>query len=79
MILFLLFFRGVYLACFFYCEDKVLVTSEDQLPIVEVDETFAGPSINLDLYWLMKVSPAWCVENKFGLFIKQDSKLYTFW
>ena len=47
--------RGVYLACLLYHGDKVLVTSDDQLPIVEVDENFTGPSVNTDLHWLMKV------------------------
>ncbi|BFZ17311.1 hypothetical protein BsWGS_20349 [Bradybaena similaris] len=51
--------RGVYMACLFYCEDKILVTSEEQLPIIEVDETFSGPSIQNDLYWLLKVSCMW--------------------
>ncbi|XP_060592854.1 ankyrin repeat and fibronectin type-III domain-containing protein 1-like isoform X3 [Ruditapes philippinarum] len=51
--------RGVYLACYFRYDDKVLVTSEEQIPIVEVDETFAGPSLYLDLYWLMKVACTW--------------------
>lgn len=48
-------FRGVYLACLLYHGDKVLVTSDDQLPIVEVDENFSGPSIYNDFHWLMKV------------------------
>ncbi|XP_052266694.1 ankyrin repeat and fibronectin type-III domain-containing protein 1-like isoform X3 [Dreissena polymorpha] len=50
---------GVYLACYFCYDDKVLVTSEEQVPMVEVDETFAGPSLHLDLYWLMKVACTW--------------------
>ena len=52
---FCLCFRGVYLACLLYHGDKVLVTSDDQLPVVEVDENFSGPSVNADLHWLMKV------------------------
>lgn len=48
-------YRGVYLACLLYHGDKVLVTSDDQLPVVEVDENFSGPSVNADLHWLMKV------------------------
>ncbi|RUS88955.1 hypothetical protein EGW08_003291, partial [Elysia chlorotica] len=51
--------RGVYMACLLYNEDKLLVTSEEQLPIIEVDETFSGPSIQNDLYWLLKVSCMW--------------------
>ena len=44
------------MACLLYNEDKLLVTSEEQLPIIEVDDTFSGPSIQNDLYWLLKVS-----------------------
>ncbi|XP_052780793.1 ankyrin repeat and fibronectin type-III domain-containing protein 1-like isoform X3 [Mya arenaria] len=51
--------RGVYLACYFCYDDKVLVTSEEQVPIIEVDETYPGPTIHLDLYWLMKVACTW--------------------
>ncbi|XP_059176927.1 ankyrin repeat and fibronectin type-III domain-containing protein 1-like isoform X2 [Physella acuta] len=51
--------RGVYMACLFYNEDRILVTSEEQLPIIEVDETFSAPSIQNDLYWLLKVSCMW--------------------
>ncbi|KAI8793848.1 ankyrin repeat and fibronectin type-III domain-containing protein 1 [Biomphalaria glabrata] len=51
--------RGVYLVCLFYNEDKILVTSEEQLPMIEVDESFSAPSINNDLYWLLKISCIW--------------------
>lgn len=51
--------RGVYLACLLYHGDKVLVTSDDQLPVVEVDENFSGPTVNADLHWLMKISCTW--------------------
>ncbi|CAL1541751.1 unnamed protein product [Lymnaea stagnalis] len=51
--------RGVYMACLLYSDDRILVTSEEQLPIIEVDETFSGPSIQNDLYWLLKVSCMW--------------------
>lgn len=57
---FCLCFRGVYLACLLYHGDKVLVTSDDQLPVVEVDENFSGPSVNADLHWLMKVKGYCC-------------------
>lgn len=56
---YLFIFRGVYLGCYFCYEDKVLVTSEEQVPIVEVDENFASPSLHPDLYWLMKVACTW--------------------
>jgi len=32
--------RGVFLACLLYHEDKVLVTNEDFLPMIEIDETY---------------------------------------
>ncbi|KAK6171591.1 hypothetical protein SNE40_019746 [Patella caerulea] len=51
--------RGVYMACLLYNEDRVLLTSEDQIPIVEVDENFSGTSIQSDLYWMMKIACTW--------------------
>ncbi|XP_064213663.1 ankyrin repeat and fibronectin type-III domain-containing protein 1 isoform X2 [Tribolium castaneum] len=50
--------RGIYLACILYHEDKVLVTNEDFLPVIEIDETFPS-CIHTDLHWLMKVSCSW--------------------
>ncbi|XP_041977983.1 uncharacterized protein LOC121732232 isoform X2 [Aricia agestis] len=50
--------RGVYLACIVYHEDKVLVTSEEFLPVIEVDETYPA-CIYTDFHWLMKVSCSW--------------------
>ncbi|XP_071796997.1 uncharacterized protein [Asterias amurensis] len=50
--------RGVYLASVMYNDDKVLVTAEDQLPIVEVDETFSS-SIHQDFLWFLKVAGTW--------------------
>ncbi|XP_022089300.1 uncharacterized protein LOC110978538 isoform X4 [Acanthaster planci] len=50
--------RGVYLASVMYSDDKVLVTNEDQLPIVEVDETFSS-SIHQDFLWFLKVAGTW--------------------
>ncbi|KAM3959207.1 LOW QUALITY PROTEIN: ankyrin repeat and fibronectin type III domain containing protein wide awake [Aphomia sociella] len=50
--------RGVYLACILYHEDKVLVTSEEFLPVIEVDETYPT-CIYSDFHWLMKVSCCW--------------------
>lgn len=47
-------FRGVYLACIIYHEDKVLVTNEDFLPVIEIDETYPA-CIYTDYHWLMKV------------------------
>ena len=37
------------------CEDRIVVTNEENLPIIEVDETFSGTNLNTDFHWLMKV------------------------
>ncbi|OWR53251.1 hypothetical protein KGM_210801 [Danaus plexippus plexippus] len=50
--------RGVYLTCIIYHEDRVLVTGEEFLPVVEVDETYPA-CIYTDFHWLMKVSCSW--------------------
>lgn len=50
----LIFFRGVYLSCLLYHEDKVLVTNEDFLPVIEVDETYPK-KIHNDFHWFFKV------------------------
>ncbi|XP_020294341.1 ankyrin repeat and fibronectin type-III domain-containing protein 1 isoform X3 [Pseudomyrmex gracilis] len=50
--------RGVFLACLLYHEDKVLVTSEDFLPVIEIDETYPSCIYN-DFHWLMKVACTW--------------------
>ncbi|XP_073815069.1 ankyrin repeat and fibronectin type III domain containing protein wide awake isoform X4 [Musca autumnalis] len=50
--------RGIYLASIVYCEDKILVTSEDFLPVIEIDESFPS-SLNSDYHWLMKVACTW--------------------
>ncbi|XP_077980335.1 ankyrin repeat and fibronectin type-III domain-containing protein 1-like isoform X2 [Glandiceps talaboti] len=50
--------RGVYLAALLFNEDKVLVTTEDQIPIVEVDENFSN-NIHHDFHWLMKIGATW--------------------
>lgn len=47
--------RGVYFACTIFHEDKVLVTTEEFPPVVEVDDTYPA-SVNNDFHWLMKVS-----------------------
>lgn len=50
--------RGIYLASILYHEDKVLLTNEDFLPVIEIDETFPS-CLNTDLHWLMKISCNW--------------------
>ena len=51
--------RGVYLASVVCCDDRVLVTSDEVLPIVEVDESYSTASLNSDLHWAMKVACTW--------------------
>lgn len=43
------------MACIIFHEDKVLVTTEDFPPVVEVDDTYPA-SVNNDFHWLMKAS-----------------------
>ncbi|XP_067101034.1 ankyrin repeat and fibronectin type-III domain-containing protein 1 isoform X3 [Osmerus mordax] len=50
--------RGVYLAAVFYHKDSLLVTSEDQLPIVEVDDSYSS-SLMQDFMWFTKLSCMW--------------------
>ncbi|XP_055618700.1 uncharacterized protein LOC129763542 isoform X2 [Toxorhynchites rutilus septentrionalis] len=50
--------RGIYLACVLYHEDKLLLTNEDFVPVIEIDETFTS-NLHNDFYWLMKVACTW--------------------
>ncbi|XP_056593915.1 ankyrin repeat and fibronectin type-III domain-containing protein 1 isoform X1 [Triplophysa dalaica] len=49
--------RGLYLACIFYKDDNVLVTPEDQLPVVEVEDSYSCHA--QDFLWFTKVSHLW--------------------
>ncbi|XP_076842957.1 ankyrin repeat and fibronectin type-III domain-containing protein 1 isoform X2 [Brachyhypopomus gauderio] len=49
--------RGLYVACVFYRDDNVLVTAEEQLPVVEVDESYT--SLTQDFLWFTKVTYLW--------------------
>ena len=51
----LFLFRGLYIAVIFYYKDNMLVTNEDQIPIVEIDDSHTG-SITQDFLWFTKVS-----------------------
>lgn len=46
--------RGIFLACILFCDDKIFVTNEDFIPVIEIDETYPS-NLNNDYYWLMKV------------------------
>lgn len=49
--------RGVYLCCLVYESEKVLLTTDDYLPCIEVEES---ASLNhSDLLWFMKVACTW--------------------
>lgn len=43
------------MACIVYCEDKVLVTTEEFPPVVEVDDDYMGQAKS-HFHWLLKVS-----------------------
>ena len=47
---------GLYLALLMYTDDeKILVTFDDYLPVVEVTESFNSQTIKQDFLWLSKV------------------------
>ncbi|XP_053720627.1 ankyrin repeat and fibronectin type-III domain-containing protein 1 isoform X1 [Synchiropus splendidus] len=50
--------RGLYLTTIFYRDDNVLVTPEDQIPIVEVEDCYSS-SLMQDFFWFTKVSYLW--------------------
>ncbi|KAG4078322.1 hypothetical protein HA402_013032 [Bradysia odoriphaga] len=50
--------RGLYLACLLYHDGKVLVTNDDTLPVIEIDENYPNNFCS-ELPWLMKVSCNW--------------------
>lgn len=53
--------RGLYLTSILYRDDNVLVTSEDQIPIVEVEDSYSS-SLMQDFLWFTKVD-MWQTEN----------------
>uniref|UniRef100_A0A1A8FYA0 Ankyrin repeat and fibronectin type-III domain-containing protein 1-like n=4 Tax=Nothobranchius korthausae TaxID=1143690 RepID=A0A1A8FYA0_9TELE len=50
--------RGLYLTSIFYRDDNVLVTPEDQIPIVEVEDSYSS-TLMQDFLWFTKVSFLW--------------------
>ncbi|XP_072502858.1 ankyrin repeat and fibronectin type-III domain-containing protein 1 isoform X2 [Notamacropus eugenii] len=50
--------RGLYIAVIFYYKDNMLVTNEDQIPIVEIDDSHSS-SITQDFLWFTKLSCMW--------------------
>lgn len=45
----------MYLAAIFYHQDSLLVTAEDQIPIVEVDDSYSSSFMH-DFLWFTKVT-----------------------
>lgn len=54
MLCFCAFSRGLYLTSILYRDDNILVTSEDQIPIVEVEDCYSS-SLVQDFLWFTKV------------------------
>ncbi|XP_068610755.1 ankyrin repeat and fibronectin type-III domain-containing protein 1 [Brachionichthys hirsutus] len=50
--------RGLYLTSILYRDDNILVTSEDQIPIVEIEDSYSSSLIQ-DFLWFTKVSHLW--------------------
>ncbi|XP_041133819.1 ankyrin repeat and fibronectin type-III domain-containing protein 1-like isoform X1 [Polyodon spathula] len=50
--------RGLYLTSIFYRDDNILVTQEDQIPIMEIDDSYSS-SLVQDFLWFSKVSCLW--------------------
>ncbi|XP_066522783.1 ankyrin repeat and fibronectin type-III domain-containing protein 1 isoform X1 [Hoplias malabaricus] len=50
--------RGIYIAAVFYHKDNLLVTNEDQIPIVEVEDSYSS-SLMQDFLWFTKLSCMW--------------------
>lgn len=54
--------RGIYLACIIFSDEKILVTNEDFIPVIEIDsDSYPSGASNFtaDFYWLMKISTSW--------------------
>ncbi|KAM4631720.1 ankyrin repeat and fibronectin type-III domain-containing protein 1-like isoform 2-T2 [Discoglossus pictus] len=50
--------RGLYLASIFYKDDNILVTNEDQIPVVEIDDSYSCLLMQ-DFLWFTKVASMW--------------------
>ncbi|XP_077358640.1 ankyrin repeat and fibronectin type-III domain-containing protein 1 isoform X2 [Festucalex cinctus] len=66
--------RGIYLAAIFYHKDKLLVTAEEQIPIVEVDDSY-GSSLMQDFLWFTKLSCMWEDVR----WLRQSTSVSTSW
>lgn len=66
--------RGVYLATVFYHKENIMVTAEDQIPLVEIQ--CCSTSIIHDFLWFAKVICQWIYSthtdiNDFGTLLIQ--------
>ncbi|XP_032859864.1 ankyrin repeat and fibronectin type-III domain-containing protein 1-like isoform X3 [Tyto alba] len=50
--------RGLYLTAIFYKDENILVTHEDQIPVVEIDDSYSCLLMQ-DFLWFTKVSCMW--------------------
>ncbi|NXB50074.1 ANKF1 protein, partial [Leucopsar rothschildi] len=50
--------RGLYLSVILFYKDNLLVTNEDQIPIVEIDDSHSS-SVMQDFLWFTKLSCMW--------------------
>ncbi|XP_065846415.1 ankyrin repeat and fibronectin type-III domain-containing protein 1-like isoform X2 [Oscarella lobularis] len=50
--------RGVYFGALFYTSHGKILVNDDQIPLVEVDDTYSS-TFGADFYWLMKLSYSW--------------------
>ncbi|XP_059509526.1 ankyrin repeat and fibronectin type-III domain-containing protein 1 [Stegostoma tigrinum] len=50
--------RGMYIAVIFHHKGNVLVTNEDQIPMMEIDDSCSG-LLTQDFLWFSKLSCAW--------------------
>lgn len=71
--------RGLYLTTIFYRDDNILVTSEDQIPIVEVEDSFSV-SLMQDFLWFTKVDTRpynhWCRMKVYIFYIGHNMMYY---
>uniref|UniRef100_UPI00398E82D6 ankyrin repeat and fibronectin type-III domain-containing protein 1-like n=1 Tax=Pristiophorus japonicus TaxID=55135 RepID=UPI00398E82D6 len=50
--------RGLYLTAIFYKDDDIIVTHEEQIPVVDMDDSYSS-SLMQDFLWFTKVSCMW--------------------
>ncbi|XP_048465750.1 ankyrin repeat and fibronectin type-III domain-containing protein 1-like isoform X1 [Rhincodon typus] len=50
--------RGLYLTVIFYKDNDIIVTHEEQIPVVEMDDSYSS-SLMQDFLWFTKVSCMW--------------------